>query len=88
MSYWVLQNALRAKAEAHLGAAVQQVSDAQRAFCSMILRQDDPERSLEDKWGDLRAHMHGEGAHQFRWDTQGSSSVDYIRTPSKLSRAV
>lgn len=60
------QDSLRAAAEARLGAAVQQVSDAQRAFCRMILQQDNPERSLEDKWADLRAHMHGEGAQQFR----------------------
>lgn len=47
-------------------AAAQPVSDAERAFCSMILRQDNPQRSLEDKWADLRAHMHGEGAQPFR----------------------
>lgn len=61
-----VQGSLREAAEARLGAAVQQVSDAQRAFCRMILRQDNPERSLEDKWADLRSHMHGEGAQQFR----------------------
>ena len=41
-------------------------SEAQQAFCSMILRQDNPARGLEEKWADLVSHMHSTETEQFR----------------------
>ena len=41
-------------------------SEADKAFCSMILRQDNPARGLEEKWADLVSHMHSTETGQFR----------------------
>ena len=41
-------------------------SEALRAFCSMILRQDNPARGLEEKWADLMSHMHSTETEPFR----------------------
>ena len=59
-----MQAALREEAKAKLAAAQAQHSEADCAFCRMILRQDNPQRTLDDKWADLRAHMHHK---QFRY---------------------
>ena len=47
-------------------APTEERSEAELAFCSMILRQDNPARSLDEKWADLMSHMHCREAEHFR----------------------
>lgn len=66
------QQKLRAAAEARraAGARIQQMvsqrSKADRAFVKMLLSQDNPARSLDSKWRDLRKHMTSNQAPEFR----------------------
>ena len=61
-----MQAVLRDAAREAQNAVTGQLNEEERAFCSMILRQDNPQRSLEDKWADLCLHMHGDGSAHFR----------------------
>ena len=54
-------------------------SEADQAFCSMILRQDNPARGLEDKWADLVSHMHSTETEQFRCGSCGSRYSVWLR---------
>ncbi len=62
---WCAQAMEQAKAE-----LTEERSEADQAFCSMILRQDNPARGLEDKWADLVSHMHSTDTEQFRCGLQ------------------
>lgn len=66
MLFWCPQAVLRNAAKTNQNEVVRQVSEEEHAFCDMILRQDDSQRTLEEKWADLRMHLSGSGSQKFR----------------------
>lgn len=60
------QAVLKKAARTNQNEVVHRVSEEEHAFCDMILRQDDSQRTLEEKWADLRMHLSGSGSQKFR----------------------
>ena len=58
--------AARQASQTRLRQALAARSQADRAFVTMLLRQDNPERTLEDKWADLSGAMRGDHAPELR----------------------
>jgi hypothetical protein len=58
--------AARQAAQVRLREALAARSRADRAFVRMLLRQDNPARTLEDKWADLSKAMRGDRAPELR----------------------
>lgn len=63
----VAATAARQAAQDQLRAALAAHSRGDRAFVKMLLSQDNPARTLEDKWGDLSRAMRGDRAPELRW---------------------